>query len=135
MYWFTLTSLLHKNIAQRRFVKCFCSGKCKIGGLNTDLIVARDWKTSTVSFKACTGTTLEGGIEGFLDARVTPKATENLSTSGYELRSITGASQGPAFSALFIAHGAGVYGGLVFSYDGQFAQFYYFNGTYGIRRF
>ncbi len=37
MYWFTLTSLLHKNIAQRRFVKCFCSGKCKIGGLNTDL--------------------------------------------------------------------------------------------------
>jgi len=99
------------------------------------LIVARDWKTSTVSFKACTGTTLEGGIEGFLDARVTPKATENLSTSGYELRSITGASQGPAFSALFIAHGAGVYGGLVFSYDGQFAQFYYFNGTYGIRRF
>ena len=103
--------------------------------LNTDLIVARDWKTSTVSFKACTGTTLEGGIEGFLDARVTPKATENLSTSGYELRSITGASQGPAFSALFIAHGAGVYGGLVFSYDGQFAQFYYFNGTYGIRRF
>ena len=37
MYWFTLTSLLHKNIAQRRFVKCLCSGKCKIGGLNTDL--------------------------------------------------------------------------------------------------
>lgn len=39
MYWFTLTSLLHKNIAQRRFVKCFCSGKCKIGGLNTDITV------------------------------------------------------------------------------------------------
>lgn len=40
--------------------------------LNTDMIVAKNWKYSTTSFKACTGVTIEGGIEGFLDAKVTP---------------------------------------------------------------
>ena len=49
MYWFTLTSLLHKNIAQRRFVKCLCSGKCKIGGLNTDLSRVKNYSTVPVA--------------------------------------------------------------------------------------
>jgi len=61
-----------------------CTRKCQKGRkwresqskggnlLNTDMIVAKNWKYSTTSFKACTGVTIEGGIEGFLDAKVTP---------------------------------------------------------------
>lgn len=103
--------------------------------LNTDLIVAKNWKYSTISFKACTDVTIEGGIEGFLDAKVTPNTVGSGGPSGYEFKTITDANQGPAFCALFLVHGIGVFGGIVFSYDGQFAQFYYFNGIYGIRRF
>ena len=79
--------------------------------------------------------TIEGGIEGFLDAKVTPNTVGSGGPSGYEFKTITDANQGPAFCALFLVHGIGVFGGIVFSYDGQFAQFYYFNGVYGIRRF
>ena len=104
--------------------------------LNTDLIVAREWKTSTVSFKACTGVTVEGGIEGFLDAKVIPKIEINP-TSVNTFGSIMGSTGGPSICALTFIYGAAYGAGIAFSYAGdtRLAQFYFNSGNYGIRFF
>ncbi len=125
-----------------------CTRKCQKGRkwresqskggnlLNTDLIVAREWKTSTVSFKACTGVTVEGGIEGFLDAKVIPKIEINP-TSVNTFGSIMGSTGGPSICALTFIYGAAYGAGIAFSYAGdtRLAQFYFNSGNYGIRFF
>lgn len=125
-----------------------CTRKCQKGRkwresqskggnlLNTDLIVAREWKTSTVSFKACTGVTVEGGIEGFLDAKVIPKIEINP-TSINTFGSIMGSTGGPSICALTFIYGAAYGAGIAFSYAGdtRLAQFYFNSGNYGIRFF
>lgn len=102
--------------------------------LNTDLVVAKEWKTSTVSFKACTGTTLAGGIEGFLDNKVIPKIEINP-TSANTFESIMGSNGGPSICALTFIYGAAYGAGIAFTYAGdtRMAQFYFNSGNYGIK--
>ncbi len=107
-----------------------------VSKLNTDLIVAKNWKYSTISFKACTGVTIEGGIEGFLDAKVIPKIEINP-TSVNTFESIMGSTGGPSICALTFIYGAAYGAGIAFSYAGdtRLAQFYFNSGNYGIRFF
>ncbi|EOT21536.1 hypothetical protein C805_03840, partial [Eubacterium sp. 14-2] len=107
-----------------------------VSSLNTDLIVAKNWKYSTISFKACTGVTIEGGIEGFLDAKVIPKIEINP-TSVNTFESIMGSTGGPSICALTFIYGAAYGAGIAFSYAGdtRLAQFYFNSGNYGIRFF
>lgn len=107
-----------------------------VSKLNTDLVVAKDWKYSTTSFKACTGTTLEGGIEGFLDTKIIPKIEINP-TSVNTFESIMGSTGGPSICALTFIYGAAYGAGIAFSYAGdtRLAQFYFNSGNYGIRFF
>ena len=102
--------------------------------LNTDLVITKKWKTSIVSFKACTGTTLESGIEGFLDKKVIPKIEFNP-TSVNTFESIMGSNGGPSICALTFIYGAAYGAGIAFSYAGdiRLAQFYFNSGNYGIR--
>lgn len=104
--------------------------------LNTDLVVAKDWKYSTTSFKACTGTTLEGGIEGFLDTKIIPKIEINPNSVN-TFESIMGSTGGPSICALTFIYGAAYGAGIAFSYAGdtRLAQFYFNSGNYGIRFF
>ncbi|WP_155957608.1 hypothetical protein [Eubacterium sp. 14-2] len=100
------------------------------------MIVAKNWKYSTISFKACTGVTIEGGIEGFLDAKVIPKIEINP-TSVNTFESIMGSTGGPSICALTFIYGAAYGAGIAFSYAGdtRLAQFYFNSGNYGIRFF
>ncbi len=99
--------------------------------LNTDK-EARGWKTSTVSFKDCTGTELTYGLEGFLDAKVVPEATTDK--IGMEFKTVVAANGGSGYCALFMVHWERRFGGIVFGYDfGNVAHFRRNGKTYYIR--
>lgn len=106
-----------------------------ISKLNTDLVVAKAWKTSAVSFMACTGETSGITVESFLD-RVVSEAVASNTAHGDSFQSIVGAVEGPIFCALTVIHSTKkYYGGFAFTYSSRYqaAQFFCEGGLYGIR--
>ncbi len=102
-----------------------------VSALNTDK-ESSTWKTSTESFKGCTGTGLTYGLEGFLDEKVTPEAT----TDKIEmiLKNVIAANGGSGYCAIFMVHWEGRFGGIAFGYDFQKIAHFRRNGnTYYIR--
>lgn len=133
MYWFTLTSLLHKNIAQRRFVKCFCSGKCKIGGLNTDLIGKARIETgsSSKSFTDASNSTGTTNIFAVLDYKV----HHEIDKLGSGLHFLT--NGGPIYGLLLQKTTVSNYNGIAFSYaiNNAIICFGYLNGKFSYNYF
>lgn len=106
-----------------------------VSKLNTDLVVAKAWKTSAVSFMACTGETSGITVESFLD-RVVSEAVASNTAHGDSFQSIVGAVEGPIFCALTVIHSTKkYYGGFAFTYSSRYqaAQFFCEGGLYGIR--
>lgn len=98
-------------------------------------MAAKAWKTSEVSFMACTGETSSVTVESFLDG-VVSKAVASNTDHVDSFQSIVGAVAGPIFCALTVIHSTNkYYGGFAFTYSSRYqaAQFFCEGGIYGIR--
>ncbi len=131
MYWFTLTSLLHKNIAQRRFVKCFCSDKCKIGGLNTDLNGKSKIKVGTSKTSFCDAVNETGvtSIYATLD-----KIHREITNTQNGFHNTTNA--GPVYGIVLQKYDSSgqAYSGIAFGYATMaIVYFAYVGGTFYIK--
>lgn len=105
------------------------------GRQNTDLVAAKAWKTSAVSFMACTGETSGITVESFLD-EVVSKAVASHAPNVDSFESIVGSVSGPIFCALTVIHSTNkYYGGFAFTYSSRYqaAQFFCEGGLYGVR--
>lgn len=98
-------------------------------------IKSHEWKNSYVSFMDCTKSTYQYGIEKFLD-EIVVKRVAQIEISGNHFDTIINGTNGPIYCALILIHNSkNYYGGFVFTYEKQTAQFNYENGRYGIRFF